>query len=745
MKKRVLSFILVFCMLLTVLPLSVLAEPTVVSSGTIGANITWTLDSEGTLTLSGEGEMDAQPKWTKSQINKVIINEGITSIRYDAFADCTRLTEVILPATMWEIGTRAFKNCVALTKINLPQNGILIDAEAFKNSAILNNAAPIGGGKYIQNYLIDHVIGTEGKFVVANGTVGIATEALRNMGITEIELPSSLKTIGAVAFENDWMLKSIAIPDSVTYIGNCPFLNCAALTSIRFPAGLEELPQSVCSECPALKSVTFPENLKSIPPTAFFNCTSLTSIVIPDGVTVISGSAFSSCSALTSIKLPASVETIGGWAFENCTALKSIDLGSSLCKLNSYAFSGCTALETVTFSGTFDEVGAYPFNNTPYFNNSSTLYLGGWLLKAAGNADVAVPEGTVGIADGAFKDAAFSELTLPASMQKISTTLPKSISTVNFNGTYEQWLAIGVKTDFNGKSFTVNVQGEGGHEHDYSVYSHVDQTCTVDGYDKHECACGSYYVENYEEAAHKWGDWQILTDATCWETGVKRHTCSVCRKVENIIIPVKEHNFVDGVCTECGWHECPFTDIENSGYREYIETAAGLGIIAGYQDGTYRPNADVTRGQFVTFLWRLSGEPDATGTLSFPDVTPASPYYKAILWAAENGITTGYGDGTFRPSKVISRAEMSTFAFRFLIDPSKVTPELAKELYAPVGFKDENTIANAFKNPVCAMANLGIVTGFGDGTFRPNQTANRGQAAAIILRVYALLVNMYEE
>ena len=60
MKKRVLSFILVFIMKIQLLmPLSVLAEPTVVSSGTIGANITWTLDSEGTLTLSGEGEMDA--------------------------------------------------------------------------------------------------------------------------------------------------------------------------------------------------------------------------------------------------------------------------------------------------------------------------------------------------------------------------------------------------------------------------------------------------------------------------------------------------------------------------------------------------------------------------------------------------------------------------------------------------------------------------------------------------------------
>ena len=216
-------------------------------------------------------------------------------------------------------------------------------------------------------------------------------------------------------------------------------------------------------------------------------------------------------------------------------------------------------------------------------------------------------------------------------------------------------------------------------------------------------------------------------------------------------ITIHECDFEDGhgSCTICGF--TPFSDISNSGYCDYIVVGYLAGIINGYPNGTFRPNNTVTRGQFITMLWRAVGEPEAENTsLNFKDAANIPDEYKdAVAWGVENGIIKGYNDGTFRHGEPISRAQMATFSYRLMV--LIFDEETLDDLKEPCGFKDAASVAAPYVDAVNVCANLGIILGFdtdkdGEGdTFRPNDTATRGQAATIILRVVVVIAASVEE
>ncbi|MGM9592311.1 MAG: S-layer homology domain-containing protein [Oscillospiraceae bacterium] len=180
----------------------------------------------------------------------------------------------------------------------------------------------------------------------------------------------------------------------------------------------------------------------------------------------------------------------------------------------------------------------------------------------------------------------------------------------------------------------------------------------------------------------------------------------------------------------------PFTDISTSGYYKYIVEAANAGIIAGYPDGTYRPNNVVTRAQFITMLYRAAGSPEVKNSeLEFADAdTIAKPYVTAVAWGVENKVISGYGDNTFRPDQNISRAQMATFMYRYMKDVAGYDFGDVK----PCGFEDANQIAAPYVDAVNAIVSAGVMNGMDAKTFAPNNTANRGMAATVILRVHNL-------
>ncbi|MGM9592646.1 MAG: S-layer homology domain-containing protein [Oscillospiraceae bacterium] len=180
----------------------------------------------------------------------------------------------------------------------------------------------------------------------------------------------------------------------------------------------------------------------------------------------------------------------------------------------------------------------------------------------------------------------------------------------------------------------------------------------------------------------------------------------------------------------------PFTDIYASGYYKYIVGAADAGIIAGYPDGSYRPNNVVTRAQFITMLYRAAGSPEVKSTaLEFADSgTIAKDYVTAVAWGVENKVISGYGDNSFRPNQNISRAQMATFMYRYM--KNVVGYDFGEA--EPCGFDDSAEIAAPYVDAVNAIVSAGVMNGMTAATFAPNGTANRGMAATVMLRVYEL-------
>ena len=186
-----------------------------------------------------------------------------------------------------------------------------------------------------------------------------------------------------------------------------------------------------------------------------------------------------------------------------------------------------------------------------------------------------------------------------------------------------------------------------------------------------------------------------------------------------------------------------FSDIDNSGYREGIEKAAAKGIINGYADGTFKPDAQVTRAQFITMLYRVAGSPEVEIPegkteieLGFTDADTISDEYKtAVAWGVQNGIIKGYEDDTFRPNQAISRAQMVTMLYRYLT-LEDVWGAASDEMKATYDFTDKDDIAAPYVEAVNYMANMEFIKGFEDGSFRPDETVTRGQAATVFARIF---------
>ena len=125
MKKRIFSFVLAVLMIASLLPATALAAD-IVNRGTCGAEVTWTLDSEGVLTISGSGDMynygiSGTPWYgSRSRVKSAVIAEGVTSIGSYAFFYCTSLTSVTIPDSVTSIGDEAFDGCRSLTSVTIP-------------------------------------------------------------------------------------------------------------------------------------------------------------------------------------------------------------------------------------------------------------------------------------------------------------------------------------------------------------------------------------------------------------------------------------------------------------------------------------------------------------------------------------------------------------------------------------------------------------------------------------------------
>lgn len=170
-----------------------------------------------------------------------------------------------------------------------------------------------------------------------------------------------------------------------------------------------------------------------------------------------------------------------------------------------------------------------------------------------------------------------------------------------------------------------------------------------------------------------------------------------------------------------------FSDVPcGHGLHGEIDWLVGAGLAQGYSDGTFRPGAVLSRQATAAMLFRLAGMPGGPfPDPGFSDVGPTHPFLHEIAWMVDAGLTTGYADGTFRPTAATSRQALAGFLYRVEGSPPGPFPD--------PGFSDVGP-THLFHDAIAWLAATGIAAGYADGTFRPTLTANRGTAASFLAR-----------
>lgn len=238
---------------------------------------------------------------------KVVIPDGVTAIKYNAFLGNTKIKSVIIPNSVTKIEEGnanggiygAFANCTSLSSISLPNKLIGIGDFAFYGCTSLKN----------------------------------------------ITLPDKLEAIGASAFGNCSSLKSITLPDKLITIGTGAFKECTSLRSITLPDGLETVGDYAFQDCKSLKSITIPNQVVLISNGTFYNCTSLENIKLSSNVSRIEDWAFTGCSVLKEIIFPSSLEQIGQNAFRDCESLQEISIPKNVNEIGTGAFADCSGIK----------------------------------------------------------------------------------------------------------------------------------------------------------------------------------------------------------------------------------------------------------------------------------------------------------------------------------------------------------------------------------------------------------------
>ena len=182
---------------------------------------------------------------------------------------------------------------------------------------------------------------------------------------------------------------------------------------------------------------------------------------------------------------------------------------------------------------------------------------------------------------------------------------------------------------------------------------------------------------------------------------------------------------VEGSFKAAGAAVNPFVDVLPSDYcYDAVLWAVNQGVTSGVSSTMFAPNQPCTRAQIVTFLWRAAGSPAPKSASNFTDV-PADAYYaKAVAWAVENGITGGTGDGKFSPDATCTRAQAVTFLYRASGSPA---------VSGNAAFTD--VAADAYYAVAVTWAEKNAITGgIGGGLFGSDQPCTRGQIVTFLYR-----------
>lgn len=418
--KRLLTVLLTVALAVVLLAVGVSAAE-IVDSGNCGDNLTWTLDSEGTLTISGTGTIDDAPwKSVSDDVKQVVIENGVSGIGESAFSNCENLTGIDIPASVTSIGDYAFYCCTSLTNITLPEGVTHIGESAF-------------------DYCISLTDITLPESLISIGDFAFNVCS----SLTSITLPESLIRIGDYAFTECESLTEITIPKGVTNIGINTFSDCSSLKSITIPEGVTRVSRKAFFRCISLTDITLPNTITEMGESVFYGCSSLTSISIPERVTFVNGSMFDWCSSLIDVKIPEGVTGIGAYAFRGCSSMTSITLPASVTQIDGSAFSGCRSLRSIVIPEGVPYIRQDVFNDCSSLTNitlpKSVTMIGNAAFYGCSSLEhIDLPDGLTVIEPLAFYGcSSLKSITLPAAVNELCNEVfgeCRNLQAITFDG-----------------------------------------------------------------------------------------------------------------------------------------------------------------------------------------------------------------------------------------------------------------------------------------------------------------------
>ncbi len=375
------------------------------------SEVKWKFDVDTkTLTISGTGatassssDKEIKMPWKAyaEEIEEVVIGEGITELRAK-FGDCPKLTSIIFEGeSKTAISSMAFANCTALKEITLPAE-TTCESLVFAGCTGLKKAT-VGsvryGGTFAGCSSLEEVIYQDGVTSFGKSTFCKTGTYQDCTSLKKVYIPSTLTEWGETpfpdeivkkiefsgpgkenfSFEKDGSIynkdktvlyyvspstKTIVIPASVAALNPSLFAGFTKLTKVVFEEGsrITAIPARCFADCTALKEITLPDTVESIGQEAFLDCIALQKIMLSSALKTINYIAFSGCAALESIELPNGLQEIGKWAFQDCVKLKEFKLPETLTKFGAQAIKG-TSVEEIILPPSITQLNQWQFSS----------------------------------------------------------------------------------------------------------------------------------------------------------------------------------------------------------------------------------------------------------------------------------------------------------------------------------------------------------------------------------------------
>ena len=260
-------------------------------------------------------------------LTELVIPEGTTAIRDEAFYYCTCIKSITIPDSVTQIGNSAFWCCE-------PEEIRITDLSAWMQWS-LNDWIMTGSTKLFLN-------GKE---------------------LTDLVIPADITVIKRYAFYGCASLRSVTLHDQVQQIDDYAFEYCKNLGRVSFGDGISEIGVAAFSDCDALKEIEIPDSVTLIDSSAFLNCTGLTRVKLGNGIDTLNYSVFRECTNLKNLTIPDSVKTIEGCAMQDCSQLQNLVLPDSITHIYYLAFDGCDNLCDVFYAGTDQQKAAIRFSD----------------------------------------------------------------------------------------------------------------------------------------------------------------------------------------------------------------------------------------------------------------------------------------------------------------------------------------------------------------------------------------------